>query len=245
MSTRSTGFTLATILGSLLALPAPASAQWYIAGYLGGTHTENATVSIREPGLALDFRDVHFYSLSTKPRRYYGLRLGRIGGQQRRIGFEIELIHMKALADTNRTYEVTAVDGTALPAGGASPMDRVVQEFQMTHGLNLALANLVLRRPLGNGGSGPVALMFRVGGGPTFPHAETTVNGGVVHHYEYGGLAAQGAAGVEIRLPYRASLLAEYKLTYARPELTTAHGTASTTVLANHISVGVGIALTR
>jgi hypothetical protein len=41
------------------------------------------------------------------------------------------------------------------------------------------------------------------------------------------------------------AVVAEYKLTCARPKLTNAHGTASTTALANHISVGVGIALTR
>jgi hypothetical protein len=117
----------------------------------------------------------------------------------------------------------------------------VVQEYQMTHGLNLALVNLVVRRPIG---TGPVAMMFRAGGGPTFPHAETTVNNVVAHQYEYGGLSAQGAAGVEVDLPFRTMAFAEYKLTYAHPELTTGSGTAFSSALSHHIAVGVGIALT-
>jgi len=55
-----------------------ASAQWYVAGYLGGNHTHDATVAIRVPSqnLALDFHDVQFAAEPNVPRRYYGLRLG-------------------------------------------------------------------------------------------------------------------------------------------------------------------------
>jgi len=237
----------AAILTFVLLFPVAASAQWYLAGYIGGSHTQNATVKIRVPAvpLALDFHDVRFISESLQPRRYYGLRLGHLGGSDRRLGFEIELIHMKAIADTSRDYDVTVGSGTSLPPGGATPMDLVVQEYRMTHGLNFALFNVVVRRPFGASGSGPVSLMLRAGAGPTFPHAETTVNGGVVHHYEYAGPAAQGAAGVEIRLPYRASVLAEYKLTYVRPEIDVTGGTSTTSSLSHHITVGFGLALTR
>ena len=115
----------------------------------------------------------------------------------------------------------------------------------MTHGLNFALFNVVMRRPLGASGSGPLALMLRTGGGPMFPHAETIVNGGVVHHYEYAGLGVQGAAGLEVRLPYRGSVLAEYKLTYARPEIEIVNGTSTMSAVSHHLTAGVAIAITR
>lgn len=165
------------------------------------------------------------------------------------------MIHMKAIADTSRVYTVTAAGGTSLLASlnsiaaagllADAPMNVVVGEFQMTHGLNLALFNVVVRRPLGPGGSGPVALMIRTGAGLAFPHAETTVFRAVAHHYEFGGPAGQGAVGIEVRLPYRLSAVAEYKLTYAHLGLTTAHGTASMSALSHHISVGVTFALTH
>jgi hypothetical protein len=232
---------IVVVIGWFFASPAPASAQWYIGAYLGASHTHDATVSVREPGLALDFHDVKFYGYSQAPRRYYGVRLGWLGRPGRSLGVEVELIHLKAVGDTGLDYSVSAADGNLVPIEDASPMNRVVQEYQMTHGLNLALVNLVMRRPIG---TAPAALMLRVGGGPSFPHAETTVNDVIAHQYEYGGLSAQGAAGVEFDLPFRTMAFAEYKLTYAHPELTTGAGTASSSALSHHIAFGVGIALT-
>ena len=238
------GLSFLAILAWHAALPADASAQWYLGGSIGGNHSQNATVSLRAPAdnLSLDFHDVQFAAESNQGRRYYGLRLGRMGPHDRRLGFEVEMIHLKAIADTTRSYDVTVGAGTSLPAGGASPMNRVVQEYMMTHGVNLALFNVVLRKPLG---TGRTALVGRAGGGVTFPHAETIVNGGVVHHYEFGGPGAQGAVGFEVRLAGRASAIAEYKLTYARPTIDIVHGTAWTTLVSHHLSVGLTIALTR
>src|SRR5262245_12353860 len=101
----------------LLLIPASASAQWYLAGYIGGTHTQNADVSIHQPSVPLDvdFHDVQFISESLQPRRYYGLRLGRLGGSDHRLGYEIELIHMKAIGDTTRSYATTIAAGSVLP----------------------------------------------------------------------------------------------------------------------------------
>lgn len=51
-----------TVIPFLLLTPSVALAQWYGAGYVGASHTQNATVSVRVPdeGLALDFHDVRF-----------------------------------------------------------------------------------------------------------------------------------------------------------------------------------------
>ncbi len=70
-----------------------------------------------------------------------------MAGPERRFGLEVEMIHLKMVADTSRPYEVTSEPGSALPASGASPMNLVVQEYRMTHGVNLALANVVVGSP--------------------------------------------------------------------------------------------------
>ncbi|MCC7010395.1 MAG: hypothetical protein IT184_16420 [Acidobacteria bacterium] len=230
-------------LALVLLVPSAAAAQWYAAGYLGASHTQSSTVSIRLPddGIALDFHDVRFYSLSTQPRRYYGLRIGRSGWPHRRLGLELEMIHMKAYADTTRDYAVTS-SGPSLALLDTSPMNGFVQEFAMSHGLNFALVNLVVRRPLG-GDDARAAVTIRAGGGPIFPHAETTVGGRTVHEYQYAGVGTQAAAGLELRLGYRTSAIAEYKLTYCRPELEMAAGLGATTAISHHVSLGLMLAL--
>ncbi len=224
-------------------VPRTASAQWYVSGYLGGNHTHDATVAIRVPDLTIDFHDVQFAAQPTVPRRYYGVRIGRMGGSDRRLGFELELIHMKALADVDRTYDVTLGSGSVLPPGAAAPMSRIVSEYQMTHGLNLCFVNAVFRRPLSH--SDRLSLMLRAGGGPTVPHAESTVLGQVKHQYEFGGFGAQGAAGLQFQLPYRLAIVSEYKLTYARPKIDLAQGTGWMSALTHHVVVGIAIGLSK
>jgi hypothetical protein len=234
----------ALVLG--IVLPSPASAQWYLDGTIGANHNLDADVSIRQAStnLALDFHDVRFAAEANYPRRYYTARLGRLVASGR-LGVEFELIHLKAVGDTSRAYEVTAASGTALPAAGASPMNLVVQEFRMTHGVNLGLVNVVIRQPLGRSGSGPVSLAVRLGAGASFPFAESTVNGESVHQYEYGGPGAQAAVGLHIRTWGRVAAVTEYKLTYTRPRIDIAGGTAWTTLVSHHVVVGISIGLTR
>jgi len=241
-----TFFAPALVFALLAARPVPAAAQWSFQWAAGASHSLDADVSIRQPsqGIALDFLKVRFDGQSNYPRRYYSVRIGHMGGSGR-LGWEIEQIHLKAVGLTNRTYDVTAVGGTSLPATGVSPMNAYVQEYQMTHGVNLAVFNLVVRRPLG-GDSAPVALDLRLGAGASFPHAESTVNGGVVHQYEYGGPGAQAAAGVHVRLLPRIAAISEYKFTWTRPKIDIAEGGAGwTTLLSHHFTVGFSVGLTR
>src|SRR5690242_1884315 len=118
-------------VAAFVSLPGAASAQWYLEGSAGASHSVDATVSIRQPSenIALDFHDVRFEGQSNYPRRYYSVRVGRTG-KSGRIGWEVEQIHLKAVALVDRAYEVTAGSDTALPATGVSPMNQYVQEYQ-------------------------------------------------------------------------------------------------------------------
>jgi hypothetical protein len=233
-------------LTALAAAPRPAAAQWYLEGAAGASHSLNATVSIRQPseGIALDFRDVKFEGQSNYPRRYYSARFGHTG-KSGRIGWEIEQIHLKAVGLVDRTYDVTAGAGTSLPSTGVSPMNLYVQEYQMTHGVNLAVFNIVMYKPLGGSASAPVSLSLRLGAGASFPHAEATVNGGVIHQYEFGGPGAQAAAGVRLRVLPRLAAITDYKFTWTRPKIDIVGGDAWTTLVSHHVIVGFSIGLTR
>ena len=88
---------------ALLAIaPRPAAAQWYVAGYAGGNHTQPATVSIDQPsrGIHLEFTDVPFESQSLTSPQYYGYRVGRLFGRDRQWGVEFEFIHPKVFSRT-------------------------------------------------------------------------------------------------------------------------------------------------
>lgn len=211
------------------AAPSVAAAQWYGGVYLGAHNTASADVTVRGDGYDLTFPDVSFRAEPFTSPQYYGWRVGRFVDQARRLGVEVEFIHLKVIAER-------------------ADLGPEVSRYQMTHGLNFLVVNLTSRRPFGRSayGEAPYALVTRAGAGVTLPHAETTIFGVSQEQYEYAGLGAHLAAGFDVRLAGRLSLVTEYKLTYARPTITTAHrGTGRTTTLSHHAAVGLAFGLSR
>ena len=238
-------FLIALVLA--FAMPSRATAQWYVAVYAGGNYTPAADVSIDAPAidLVLTYQDVRFSGKPLASPQYYGYRLGRMVGEKRRLGLEIEFIHLKVIADTSREYAVSGrAAGNVLPPGRAR-MSEIVEQYQMTHGLNFVLVNLVTRTPIGGGGSPRVALVARGGAGPVIPHAETRVAGQSQAQYEYAGVGAHAAAGLDLKLRGRASALIEYKVTIARPEIDLASGTGRMTALTHQVAVGFAFGIAR
>jgi outer membrane protein with beta-barrel domain len=229
----------------LVATAGEARAQWFTAVYLGANHTHAATVAVDRPadGVALEYRDVEFEARPFESPQYYGLRFGRWFGSSRRIGLEVEFIHLKAYGQTGRQYEITGDAGSFDPlVQPPAPMSALVSRYAMSHGLNLLLINVGLRTPLNES---PVTLVARGGAGPALPHGESTIAGESREQYEYGGLGVHGAGGVEVRLHSRISAVVEYKITYARPEITIAGGTGQTSALTHHVAFGLAFGLSR
>lgn len=212
-----------------LSFASPASAQWYGALYMGANTTKAADVTVKGDGYDLTFPNVSFEAQPFTSPQYYGWRLGRFLSNTRRVGLELEFIHLKVIANPDQ-------------------LQPEVQRYQMTHGLNFLVANVMSRIPLGRSayGDAPFALVSRLGGGITLPHAETTVLGEAREQYEYAGPGAHAAIGLDVRLKGRWSLLTEYKVTYARPKITTANnGHGQTTTLSHHIAVGFAFGVSR
>jgi len=212
-----------------LAIASPASAQWYVAAYMGANTTRPADVTVKGDGYDLTFAKVDFDAQPFATPPYYGWRLGRFLSDTRRLGVELEFIHLKVIAH---------------PEQLRPPVNR----YRMTHGLNFLVASLTSRLPFGRSayGDAPFALITRLGGGVTIPHAETTVFGQAQEQYEYGGLAAHAAIGLDVRLAGRLSLVTEYKMTFAKPTITTAGGgTGQTTTLSHHAAMGLAFGISR
>jgi lipid A oxidase len=213
----------------LLSVAAPASAQWYGVVYLGANKTMPADITVKGDGYDQTFRDVDFEGRPFESPQYYGARLGRFLNDDRRLGAELEFIHLKVIANPDQ-------------------LGPDVQQYRMTHGLNFLVANLTSRIPFGRSayGDAPFAVVSRLGAGVTIPHAETIILGVSQEQYEYAGLGAHAAVGVVAKLKGRLSILTEYKVTYAKPRITTAHnGTGRTTTLSHHVAFGFAFGLTR
>jgi len=223
--------------------PATASAQWYVGLYLGANRTTKADITIDLPDRQtnLTYEDVAFEARPFAAPQYYGYRVGKTFGDQRRFGLEVELIHLKVIAKAADAYPVSGVEDGVVVAE-VSRMDARVQRYAMTHGLNFALVNFVMRRPIGNGRA---VLVGRAGAGPTLPHAETTIATVTREQYEYGGLGLQLAGGAEFALGSRFSALGEYKFTRARPEIDVDGGTGRMTARCHQIAFGLAIRLSR
>lgn len=226
-------------------VPATAQAQWYAAGALGANAARSSTVVIDQPGrdTRLEFRDVDWTSDSFKSPQYYFYRVGRMLGERRRWSVEFEFVHPKMYGTTTATVDVSGRLSGA-PVSVRAPMNQYVARYDMSHGMNLALGNVVFSMPLART-NGAVALTARLGGGLAIPHPEVTIGGVDVEHYEIGGPAVQGGAGIEVRLIGRLSAIAEYKLAYARPEIDVPEGTGRTTALIQHVAFGLRVGLTR
>ena len=242
-------FSSISIAVMLLAGATAASAQWYVAGYLGANHTMPATVSIDQPslGTSLEFDDVTFVARPFTSPQYYGVRAGYLFGERRRWGVEVEWLHPKVYAEVEQPVHVTgSVRGLAVDT--TTRMDTFVQHYAMSHGMNFALVNLVIRRPLAaNSGSAlsRVALIGRAGAGPMLPHAETTVGGRSREQYERAGVGLQLAGGVDVRLAGWLSAIADYKFGHARPEIDIADGTGQMSANVHQVAFGLAFGLSR
>jgi hypothetical protein len=241
MSSRRWLFLTWAIATAILLYPIPAHAQWYVGIFLGANHTQSAAVSIDQPALqrSLTFEDVDFEARPFASPQYYGWRVGRSFGAERRFAAEFEFIHAKVIAKTQGVYPVSGL----LPEPVVPPpMNSIVARYAMSHGLNFLLGNVAWRTPLGNG---PMTMVLRGGLGPTVPHAESTIGGLVREQYEYGGIGGQAGAGIEFRFWRFVAPAVEYKFTYARPTISVDQGTGRTTAASHQVAVGLAFGTPR
>lgn len=207
-------------LVAALGFPAAARAEWTAAAYLGASHTVPATLTIdlTSPQVHETHSDVRFTSRSFESPQYFGYRGGWFPSADARVGIEGEVTHLK----------VYAAEGALGP---------LVQRFSISHGLNLVLANVVWRRPLGKG----VRLTARGGAGLAIPHGESLILGVYQEQYEISSAAFQGALGAEKRFRQHITAFGEFKLTTASPKVHVSGGTIEGRYVSQHFAAGLGV----
>jgi len=206
------------------AAEAPAAREgrggWVVSVYTGGARSGDSTLRVTQPALGNDlaFERVSFESRSFEPPLYYGLRGGYFLPRAPSLGFEAEFIHLKVFSDPRQRVRVTGLR-RGLPIDRELALGEIVEQYSISHGVNLLLFNVAARRGLGHDADSPdgrLVLTARAGLGPTIPHTESSVEGRRQEQYEVGRLAWQAAGGAEFRLWRGLHALGEYKFTRTR-----------------------------
>jgi hypothetical protein len=229
-----------------LAVTAPAFAEWTVGAFAGGCRTGNTSLTLVQPAAdtSVTFVPVRYRSASFEMPIYYGYRVGAFLAP-RWLGVEGELIHMKVIADTARVSRAQGTVGGQAVAGPRA-IDSVLDRFSITHGVNLLLANVVVRRA-GTAASPSRAprwmLVGRIGAGASIPHPESTSGGLSLERYEWGAFSIQGAAAAEVRITGPLYVSGEYKLTRTVQDVTIAGGSARTPLVTHHLVAGLTLHL--
>ena len=202
---------------------------WVIAAYLGGARTSSSDLILSQPALGTDltFHEVGFESRSFSPPLYYGLRGGYFLRRLPRLGFEAEFIHLKVFSDPQQRVRVAGLRRSVV-TDAELPLGDVVQQYSISHGVNLLLFNVAARHRFNNGvdTKGRLALTARAGIGPTLPHTESRIEDVPQEQYELGRLAWQVSGGAEFRVWRGAYVLGEYKFARTRQNGKVSSGTA-------------------
>jgi hypothetical protein len=212
-----------------------AQADWLLAAYFGGARTASNTLSVDAPSVDVRVGPVTYAGESWRSPIYYGWRVRRTSDLRPWIGFEVEFTHAKAIADVARVVSVEH-DGLVESVSLATILPRL----ELSHGLNLALANVVVVRTL-PWSNGRWALIGRGGIGLAIPHVEATIPGTSRDAYQLAGWAGAVGGGVEWRAWRNLYVVADVRISLADVTFdvgdTSIHGTFRTA----HANSGVAL----
>lgn len=207
---------------------APATAQLSVSVYGGVAKTLDGAVGLARPdGTDLTFADVSWRGESFKSPIYYGLRLTYWLGYSANWGVALDFTHAKMLAVLDDTVSVSGRrEGSAVD--GRERLGDTFTTLSFSHGHNLLTLNAMYRwfpkSERDETALGRLQAHFGLGLGLAIPHVETDIDGVITGEYQTSGLAVEARVGLDFEIVRRLSLLAEYKLSYARLDADLAGG---------------------
>lgn len=208
---------------------------WVVAAYVGGAHTRDSDLTILQPALgnSLFFRDLRFSSRSFDPPLYYGIRGGYFLDRLPFLGFDAEFVHLKVFANPQQRVRLAGVRRN-VAVNGELPLGDVIQQYSISHGVNLLLFNVAARHRIKRAAGGRLSLTARAGLGPTLPHTESRIEEQGQEQYEIGRLVWQASGGAEFRMWKGLHVLGEYKFTRTRQHGKVSAGTAESLLRTHH-----------
>ncbi len=247
---RTIGWVTTTILlAGMVWMVSPASAEFFVDAYTGRNFTNDADVKIKQSGLGNDFtvEELSFDDESFGDYPYYGMRFGYFFKKYPWFGTAIEFFHFKIVGEVDETKRITGTRGGA-PINTKTRVNTVVQQFDITHGVNYVMFDALFRYSLFKDPErfphGRLQLYGGFGVGPVITHAENEVEG--IENdgeFELGGPGVQAFVGARTLLFKYFGVFAEYKFSHSDLEVDVPGGDAELDENSHHIVGGITIPL--
>ena len=211
---RGAAWAIALVLG----VPSSAGAEWMLSAFVGGASTASNTLHVNAGTRRVDLEDVVYAAESWRSPIYYGWRVTHRWQAHPWFGLEAAFTHAKAIADTS---------GRA-----------IILRFELSHGLNLAIVNVVISKPLGR--ADRLAVVVRGGAGAAVPHVEATLmDGSSSDRYQIAGPAWEAGAGVELRIWRDAYVVGDVRASNARVTANVGNATIAGSFWTAHLDTGI------
>ena len=237
-------WTLTLIAALVAGLAFTARAEVDLSIFTGVALSQDSDLQLRQQGdTDLTFHGVSFEGRDfSSPPPYYGLRFLWFPPEASHWGFGGEFFHMKLFAETGDTVHVTGRrDGMSID--DYEQFHDTIQSFNLSHGLNYALGDIVYRWSPGDRGKdflGHLQPYVGFGLGVAIPHVESNIDGVFHQEYQLRGPGVQGLGGVNVNLTQHWALMFEYKFTYANlGALDIPGGSIEVTPLTHHLVTGI------
>ncbi len=235
-------------LAFLSAIPGfadPARAETSVSVYLGASLTRDSDLRVEQPaaGSGATFRDVSWQGKDFEMPPYYGFRVTRFFEAAPGWGASVEFLHYKVYAKTDRALPVDGVWNGAM-VNEIAPLGSRIQNFSISHGVNLLALNGLYRFTLAQSGKFPRGrLNPYLGAGIAYYvlHPESTINNMAFEgDYKGSGFGYQVLGGLQYSLTERWAIFGEAKLTRgtAKVELS-GEGRGETSLSTTHFMGGL------
>ena len=231
----------------LISLRVAVCAQTSISLYTGTSLTRRSDLHVQQPSTnsAATFRRVSWAARPFAQAPYYGYRVTHYFKNSPHLGFSLDYTHYKIYARTNRVVPVAGI-WNGVPVNESARLDRRVQDFNISHGVNMVTGNVLYRwrrRPTPNFPEG--RWQPYVGAGLVFyiPHSESTINRRTTEgRYQTSGFGYQALGGLQYGLIGRVSAFVEAKCNGGTAKVEMAEqGRAQTKLRTLHTLAGVSI----
>src|SRR4051794_14369410 len=174
------------VAGTILAVSPFARGEVKLSIFTGVALSQDSDLDLHlNGGTDLTFHDVSFEGRDFEIPPYYGARALWFPSDQSHWGFGAEFFHMKMYAETGDSAHVTG-QRNGVPVNDAERISNTIESFNLSHGLNYALGDVVYRWMPGQRGEdflGHLTPYAGLGLGAAIPHVESKVNG--TFHEEY------------------------------------------------------------
>ena len=160
-------------------LPAPAHAQFFVEASGGKQMNQDADLALTQPTLSTNvrFKSVEWDDESFTPPPYYGYGFGYFLESAPWFGIRAEFRHQKVIARTNQSYPATGMlDGQTVDRN--IQLDEIVQDLEVTHGLNTISVAFIGRRGFNETSEfprGKTQVYGGLGTGVIMSHTDSTV----------------------------------------------------------------------